>query len=219
MIQPIRLAISVEGKTEKEFFDTLIRSHLQEKCVEITPIIVTTKRVLDGPNHQGGNISLARVTKEIKQLLGTFDFVTTFYDLYGFKGLTKIHTAATLADEIAHAVGSQQNFIPYIQQYEFESLLFSDCARIGNYFDNVKIKNELQLALTAKGEAEKVNDSPQTCPSKRITNACKTHAKRNYDKPLHGPAIAQHIGLEKIRSACPLFSAWLNRLESLPTQK
>lgn len=44
----------------------------------------------------------------------------------------------------------------------------------------------------------------------RILKICK-----NYDKALHGSQIAQKIGLDQIRHACPHFHSWLNRIENL----
>lgn len=213
-----RLAISVEGQTENEFFKRVVASHLEAFGIYATPIIVTTKRVLDGTNHKGGDISIDRATNEIKRLIHAFDFVTTYYDFYAFKGRTKTDTPTSLAAAISHASGSPANLIPYVQQYEFESLLFADCEAIGQQFCSELVSGELQSAVTEKGGAEKVNDSYDTCPSRRIESACKTLASAKYDKRFHGPAIAERIGLEKIRAACPLFSDWMQKLEALGKQ-
>lgn len=213
-----RLAISVEGQTENEFIKRVVAPHLQSFDVYATPIIVTTKRVLDGPNHKGGDISIDRAINEIKRLIHAFDFVTTFYDFYAFKGRAQEDNATSLAAAIGQAAGSPVNLIPYVQQYEFESLLFSDCEIIGQQFGSDRVFTELQAAVAEKGEAEKVNDSYQTCPSRRIETVCKTHANMRYDKRFHGPAIAEKIGLEKIKAACPLFADWLRRLEVLGKQ-
>jgi hypothetical protein len=211
----IRLAISVEGQTEKEFFTRVIAPHLVHFNIFAIPIIVTTKRILDGPNHQGGDVSISRVVHEIRPLIHAFNFVTTFYDFYAFKGRQKQDTTSTICDSITSALDNPGNFLPYVQQYEFESLLFSDCRTIGKHFGSTDLANELLDAVQKKGEAEKVNDSYHTCPSRRIETACKTHANMHYDKVFHGPAIAEKIGLTRIRESCPLFSKWLQRLESL----
>lgn len=213
-----RLAISVEGQTEHEFFKRLVVPHLQTFGVYATPIIVTTKRVLDGPNHRGGDISIDRAMNEISRLIHAFDFVTTYYDFYAFKGRAKDDTAVSLATTIGTALGSPVNLIPYVQQYEFESLLLADCEAIGQQFSSERLSAELQSAVAEKGCAEKVNDSYHTCPSRRIETACKTLANARYDKRFHGPAIAEKIGLEKIRASCPLFSDWLHKLEALGTR-
>lgn len=211
----MRLAISVEGPTEKEFFTRVMRPHLEHFEIDAIPTVITTKRVLDGPNHKGGDISVPRIIPQIKPLLRSFDFVTTFYDFYGFKGIKETDNVHNLSTAISEALNFPQNFIPYIQQYEFESLLFTDCAMIGRHFKSEHVTSELARAVAEKGNPEEVNDSRETCPSKRITAACKQHANRNYDKVLHGPVIAEKIGLEKIRMSCPLFGLWLTKIESL----
>lgn len=210
----IRLAISVEGPTEREFFTRVVCPHLQKIHIQAIPIVITTKRVLDGPNHKGGDVSVSRVIPQIRPLLISFDYVTTFYDFYGFKSTESL---AELTEVISNGLGSPRNFIPYIQQYEFESLLFTDCQIVGTHFQSKKIERELADALSSKGSPENVNNSRETCPSKRIINACKQHLNKNYDKVFDGPSIAEKIGLEKIRKACPLFGNWLSRIESLNT--
>lgn len=59
---------------------------------------------------------------------------------------------------------------------------------------------------------EDINDSPQTAPSKRLEALCPGYSRQ---KPRLGPLIAEHIGVERIRAACPHFDQWLQRLETL----
>ncbi|WP_199769702.1 DUF4276 family protein [Aeromonas sp. ASNIH2] len=56
-----------------------------------------------------------------------------------------------------------------------------------------------------------MNNSPQTAPSKRILALVP-----NYKKTLHGPLIAEDIGLDAIRAQCPHFNRWIERLLVLP---
>jgi hypothetical protein len=37
-----------------------------------------------------------------------------------------------------------------------------------------------------------------------------------YEKVLHGVALIERIGLDRIRAECMHFGAWLSRLEALP---
>ena len=50
-----------------------------------------------------------------------------------------------------------------------------------------------------------------TAPSKLILRHYS-----GYQKPLHGSLAAIEIGLPTIRQECPLFDAWLKKLEALP---
>ena len=57
---------------------------------------------------------------------------------------------------------------------------------------------------------EDINDSPVSAPSKRIENLVP-----GYEKPLLGTLAVLEIGLDIIRTECPHFAAWLDKLESL----
>lgn len=212
----IRLAISVEGPTEREFINRIVAPHLlTNNGIDVKPIVITTKRVLDGPNHRGGDVSIARVIPQLRPLLSSFDYVTTFYDFYGFKDRGANENVLALETSIREQLNSPKQFIPYVQQYEFESLLFSSCQTIGSHFSSEEITRELTIALKAKNGPEEVNDSRETCPSKRIEKVCKAHTERCYDKVFDGPAIAEKIGLNTIRKFCPRFNQWLTSIEKL----
>lgn len=68
----------------------------------------------------------------------------------------------------------------------------------------------LQGALDECGQPEAINDRLETSPSHRLV-AQYPH----YDKKLHGPDIAELIGLAAIRRACLRFNGWIARLEHL----
>jgi len=53
---------------------------------------------------------------------------------------------------------------------------------------------------------EFINDGPETAPSKRLLKALPA-----YKKVVDGPAIAQSIGIQRLRG--PHFSHWLTRLK------
>lgn len=61
------------------------------------------------------------------------------------------------------------------------------------------------------GSPEKINNSPQTAPSKRL----ERWAHGRYGKTTSGIVIARAIGIDKMRKKCPLFNSWLFKLESL----
>ncbi len=108
----LRMAISVEGATEREFVQQLIRPYFSDWVVV--------------PISMNGNISLDRIRHELPPLLGSFDIVTTFYDLYGFKR-RQGRSAEQLEQNMLELVAQtqQHRLIPYVQQYEFETLIFS----------------------------------------------------------------------------------------------
>jgi len=109
----VRLAISVEGPTEYEFCREVLRSHLAAFDVHIEPKIVVTKRNLVGPNATGGSVSIDRFRNEVRRLLPSFDYVTTLYDFYGFKGRRPGETPDALCMRMSESLENPPRLIPY----------------------------------------------------------------------------------------------------------
>ena len=196
----IRLGISAEGATEREFINTVLRPHLQQFNIQCIGIDLR------------GNISLDKIRAELPRLLGSFDFVSTLYDFYGFKA-RQGRNIDQLIEDMLNLVKAeqQQRFIPYIQSYEFEALLFSAPEQTVEWMSGDEQQLEkIKDAVKKAGSPELVNDSPQTSPSHRILALFP-----NYDKKLHGPEIIDLAGLNLIRKHCPRFNEWLIQLEGL----
>jgi Domain of unknown function (DUF4276) len=196
----VRIGISVEGLTEERFIKILIEPYLSPKGIYVTPVSID------------GNVSINRVKHELKNLIYSFDYVSTFYDFYGFKhkneGETKLTLEAKINDSIK--VEFRDKLIPYVQMYEFEGLLFSSPAAIASVLQDESLINWTNCILSEYSDnPEKINDSKETAPSKRLEKAT------NYRKTTHGPNIAKEIGLLKIREMCSGFDAWLKKLEEL----
>jgi|GEM_PF-3285103 len=68
----VRLGISVEGTTEERFVKMLLVPYMRKKEIYVTPISI------------GGNVSIDRIKHELKKISYSFDYVSTFYDFYGF---------------------------------------------------------------------------------------------------------------------------------------
>jgi len=195
----VRLGISVEGVTEERFVKSSLVPYLAKKKIYITPV------------SMDGNVSVDRVSHELKNLLYSFDVVTTLYDFYGFKKMAAGETKRSLEMRILQSVPEklQANLIPYIQMYEFEGLLFSSPSVIANVLQEDKWEPWAKNILDQfSGNPELINNSPETAPSKRL-------AVTPYRKTTHGPNIAKEIGLDDIRLKCKGFDAWLSSLEAL----
>ncbi len=74
----------VEGDTEYGFLQRVIVPHLTSLGVFLTPITITTKRIIGGSNRKGGLTKYAPVRKELLGLLGDTSavMVTTMFDYY-----------------------------------------------------------------------------------------------------------------------------------------
>ncbi len=196
----VRVGISVEGATEERFIKILLEPHLSSKDIFVTPISIN------------GNVSIDRVKRELETISYNFDYVSTFYDFYGFKQKADGETKITLESRIRSSIKEELrgNILPYIQMYEFEGLLFSSPEAISIVLQNDALTSWASNILAQfDNNPEKVNDSEETAPSKRLEKAT------NYRKTTHGPNISKQIGLEKIRQMCSGFNDWLSKLESL----
>ena len=200
-----RIAISVEGSTEEAFVKTLLVDYLTEKGVFVQPF----------PLH--GNITVQRLALDMANLFWSFDFVTSLVDFYGFRDKGE-KTIEELEENIAETLDKridrswdQRKIFPYIQQYEFEGLLFSN---VESFRPVPGVDEECLTRLDQIRQQfetpEHINDNSFTAPSKRITALIPT-----YNKVLHGLLVAGETGLDRIRNECPRFNGWLNRLKSL----
>ena len=209
----IRLAVSVEGRTEEEFVKTVLAGHLRSHGVEPVPILIGRARGASG----GGNVSVERLAPEMRALYSSFDAVTSLVDFYGFRGREDRETVEALENRLGEALRrvirecDSRRVIPYVQQHEFESLLFSD---VDAFAVLPGVSNEVVPALrhirSQFPGPEDINDNRRTAPSKRIAGAMP-----EYRKVVHGPLIAGETGLDAIRRECRRFNAWMERLEAL----
>ena len=203
----VRLAVSVEGQTEERFIKEVIAPHLQDRGIYADPVLL---------GRSGGDASIPRVTKDLINLLRSFDKVTTFYDFYGFRGKKDKESKESLEQRMLDSVkdyshDSHGKLVPYVQMYEFEGLLFSSPEAIEK---NIPPHNGLsdwaqQVVKEFHGNPETINDSKDSAPSKRLKK------KAQYRKTIHGPLVAREIGLEVLREKCPGFGKWLSTLENL----
>jgi len=145
--------------------------------------------------------------------------VTTFYDLYGFDIKEKVD-ADTLENKIHQLFKDNKNsykLIPYIQQYEFETLLFTSPEYYADYFGDKNAQTDIENIVQSCGGIEEINNSVETSPSKRIESFFDKYGEQ-YDKIFHGASIANDISLEMIMKKCLRFSKWLEKLKSIKTK-
>ena len=214
----IRLAISVEGRTEEEFVKGVLADHLRTAEVEPTPILIGRARGRGG----GGNVSVDRLASEMASLHWNFDAVTSLVDLYGFRGRKDGETGDELEERVFRVIREKlpddpdpRRIIPYVQQYEFEGLLFShvDAFRvIGASAGSLRALWTIRRQFPTP---EDINDHPDTAPSKRIAGVFQQSGTRGYGKIRDGFLIAGETGLYAIRRECRRFDAWVRRLETL----
>ena len=201
----IRLAISVEGRTEEEFVKHVLAERLRVRDVEPCA------------SSLNGNVTVERVADRMANLSWNFEYVTSLVDFYGFrdKGGASRHELEQRINELAEVrIGlpkRQPNVSAYIQQYEFEGLLFSNVNAFGTAANASEENVEKLLRIrSACRTPEDINDNPSTAPSKRLEKIMPY-----YRKVVYGRLVAEETGLDVIRAECPRFNEWVTRLESL----
>ena len=218
-----RVRVVVEGQTEESFVSEILAPLLWRREVYVTAIIIGV------PGHKGGRTNYARVKKDVLVQLrqDRTAYCTTMLDLYGlgkgFPGdppppnLPGIEKAthveqAIMQDIVATAPDLRPDvrFLPYLQLYEYEGLLFSDPTAFAAGIYQPHLAAPLQEIRNQFHTPEDINDSAETAPSKRLR---KLHP--SYRKPLDGTRAAQAVGVAIMRQECPHFNAWIARLESL----
>jgi hypothetical protein len=221
----IEVIIVCEGPTEERFVWNVLAPTFWPRNQNIRPRLIPTSRY-----NRGGALSRDRILRYLRNTLRERGdvYVTTFFDLYGLKpdfpgipeaaGITDpILRATTIEARFAEAVVSEaqcreDRFLPHIQPFEFEALLFSDVSRFLEVQPEWQTYlHSLELARRSADSPEHLNDGQDTHPSARL----KTLLRPRYEKVLHGTAIAARIGLDRIRAECAHFANWLRRIENL----
>ena len=202
-----RLAVSVEGQTEEAFIKNILAPYLRAKGVYPTPILI---------GGRVGNVTIQRLAADMARLLSNFHRVTSLVDFYGFRDKGD-SSPGELEQRILDAIDckisrswDQSRTLPYVQQYEFEGLLFSDVTAFGRAVNAPSESVERLRRIRCKFPTpEEINDNRDRAPSKRITMVVP-----RYRKVVDGLLIAKDVGLDVIRDKCPRFNSWVKWLES-----
>ncbi len=211
----------VEGATEQLFVERVLAPYCAIHGIYLHPTQVPKK------GEKGGDVRFARV----KTCVGNFlkqrsdTRVGTFLDYYGLKewpslddvrsaqGLSTADIAMKLNDAARQELCREfpdldvaNRFVPFIAVHEFEALLFSDASLLASSL-GIDVSN-INETLRKYGSPEAINTRPDKIPSKQI----EKWLGGRYIKTVQGIAVADKIGIDKMRSACPNFNDWLNRL-------
>jgi hypothetical protein len=209
----IRVCIICEGPTEVNFVNRCLEPYLRPSGISAYGTILSAKL----RRHPGGRVTVGRLATKISLHYSEADRVTTLVDFYGFQDRGGRSRAELEDDILAGAArvttGYDARFVlPYVQMYEFEGLLFTDPQALEwvEYGWNDYTKRKLEAVTQEFSSPEKINDSLETAPSRRIARIFGGA----YSKTEHGPLIAESIGMDAIRDKCPAFSEWVGKLQA-----
>lgn len=217
----------VEGQTEQTFVRDQLAGRLGLHGIAIWAVLPGKTRQSGGVrNWQSARRDIIRTLKERRYCTTMFDFYALPSDWPGRAEAAGMrwsergeHVEAAVLDDIAESMGDgfdRNRFIPYIQVHEFEALLFSDVNELAKVSASLccrspdALENKFSAMLSEAGDPEAINDHHETCPSRRIARWVA-----GYRKSLHGPIIAQRIGLERLRESCAHFASWVDKLERI----
>lgn len=213
--------VLVEGQTEERFVKQVLAPHFYPMDLYLEPTILVTKYVKHGADFKGGVLHFAQFKRDLELLMkGTGDaLVTTMLDYYrlpnDFPGMSTrpmgtprqrvMHVEQAMFAHFAQA----RNLDVFLALHEFEALLFSSDDELPRALTKLETQPAFVAERNSAGSPEEINETPEGAPSKRIERLFP-----GYRKLLHGPTIAERIGLARIRSSCPHFNSWVERLET-----
>ena len=224
-----RLLVHVEGQTEETFVNEAVAPYLYEHgLTRVSARLIGNARQR---SRRGGIKPWPAARRDIVAHLRQDQqcVATLMVDYYGmpqagsggWPGRSQAadvpfpEKAQTIQDQLQEAIREEmgsgfddRRFIPYVMMHEFEAMLFSDCERFGEAIGQPELTARFQEIRDQFSTPEEIDDSPDTAPSRRIVRLIP-----GYQKPLMGNLAALAIGLDAIRSECPNFRCWLERLE------
>jgi len=216
-----RVLILVEGQTEERFVKDVLGPAFLARQLFITPTLLVTKRVKNGPDFKGGVTTFGKFQNDAKRLLSIPGgaLVTTLLDYYGlpedFPGMktrpnaSAVQRVTHVERAIAESFGAPDNFTPFLALHEFEAWLFSSPVVLPGVMSEMNKMQDFTSICESAETPEDINERTDHTPSKRIKSLFPA-----YRKTLHGPITANRIGLDRIRSKCPHFDAWISSLET-----
>jgi Domain of unknown function (DUF4276) len=221
------LYVFCEGQTEQGFCTQVLQPHLfPDYDGSVRTILIAHSR-RHGVIHRGGIGKYATlrgdILNTIKRRASADVRFTTMIDLYkspvDFPGKPAIALDPTnptsyveaLEDAFREDIGDIR-FVPYLQLFEYETLLFSDPEGFRIFFDDCdKAIESLKEIAASVSSLEHIDDGEATAPSKRIIALLPGYKG---SKTTAGPDIATIIGIDVLRAKCPHFGAWIARLET-----
>jgi hypothetical protein len=222
----IRIVVICEGQTEETFVRDVIAPLLAPHQIFLTARLIPTSK-----NHYGGALSYERVRRFVLNTLKERQnlVVTTFFDLYAldnaFPGFSEsqnqsdVYSKVSILEQAFKSDVANDNFsfsnrfLPYIQPYEFEGLLFSDIAKLTDIERNwSQATSSLQAVRDSTETPEHINDGYETKPSAQLEKHLRNPSFR---KTLHGTLAIEAIGIDTLLAECQHFSGWYNQLTEL----
>lgn len=205
-----RVVFIVEGNTEVLFINQVVIPYLYKEGFENSmnaQTILTNKK----QNKKGGVINYQYLKNDIERVFAQGNvIVTTFIDFFRLPtNFPNFTTDAKLISEIEKGIFddiNNPNFIPYIQKYELEALLFSEKESFEIVIDEQNKLDKINEIIEKFPNPEDINSNPEKAPSKRLEQIF------DYDKVADSQLIFAMMSFESIFQKCPRFNDWIIKL-------
>ena len=210
--------VVVEGHTEQVFVETVLRPYtLPRNVYPISMIVKTGRKTM--PGALGGTVRFEVLKSQLEDLLRLpATLTTTMFDLVGlhqsFFDLVEpsIDSGTVTVEEVESAMSRDLNsppsFVPFIMKHEFEALLFSTNEHLPDAMNaNAQERAQFLNVLREFHNPEEINLRRHLSPSNRILRIWP-----DYGKISSGITVLARIGVDTLRSRCPHFNRWVERL-------
>ncbi len=226
----INIFVVVEGQSEESFVKNILKPYFARKDIFLKPEQVITGKDKHGTVCKGGGNSYTLYKKHIKNRLKDCAkqkncYITTMIDLYGLPNdfpklnetkQTNVYEKVQMLEKNFFDDIGADNFIPYIQLHELETLLYCDIDKICDEFFDLNIKNlkeQITKNIQEFDNIELINNSKETSPSKRLNRLTKqAYCGR---KITSSTSILNKIDINVMLQRCEHFRKWIERLNML----
>ena len=196
----MRIALMVEGETEKAFLPKLrdfLSTRLQNRMPSLSP------HVYDGRIPKGDKLR-RRVMNLLEDNIKPADAVIALTDVY--TGTADFTDAADAKEKMRGWVGPEARFHPHAAQHDFEAWLLP-------YWSTIQqLAKHNKTAPSGRPEAVNHNDPP----AHRIEEVFEIgKCRRSYIKPRDGARILRDCDLMQAIQACPELKALVNTILTL----
>lgn len=221
----VEVVIFAEGQTEEQFIKQVVAPALRHLEIHLKPQLLPTSR-----NARGGAISFDRLKFNARNTLRLHNkpVLSTFLDLYALdtdfpafdlaKSKPTVYERVACLEEALHQAVTKEagcrpeHFVPHIQPFEFEGLLFSDISKLCEIEPGWQsAQKELNRIRSSFDSPEHINGSYNTRPSKCLEGTLRPQ----YRKTRHGPLAAERITLDVMQGECAHFRSWMDKLKAL----
>lgn len=214
--------IITEGQAEEKFYKSVFAEYFKsDYYFQVT--CMPNKKNAYARKNKGGTVTYDLCVKNVKRFLNGAThckMVFLIYDLYGihesfydgYEGGNNTDSKVSFLIERLERDINNSKFKFILQVHEFEAYLFSNPIEIVKHFNKEEVLGQFNAILSNHGsDPEKINDSPETAPSKRIIDIFPQY---EHGKTSDGIIIAKNIGIDMIRSKCKRFDDFCSLLKN-----